>query len=211
MKFHSQRRKKIRGWKRHKRKIERWKQNAIQLDLDDLAINKRDYEKLWIHPFYTLEKRNPPYWYCEFLLEAMLDVYENWKNSMESINQPYYLKLWIYDPKFIYSQIVVAYKNFINFYDSTFEKNDLKKEFPYEKYPRLKERLKEFQWDLYFDSEYQNESDWIKWIEDGNATDNEWNETRKKTNNVLKTKTFDGKPDLMYVRHIGDIWVGSLK
>lgn len=90
LEFYIQRKKKIRGWKRHKRKIKRWKQNSIQLNMDNLAINDREYEKLWIYPFYGLEKRNPPRWYCEFLLEAMLDSYNSWKSSLDSTKHPFY-------------------------------------------------------------------------------------------------------------------------
>jgi hypothetical protein len=212
LKYHTQHKKKIRGWKRHKRKIDRWKQNAINLDLDNLAINKRDYEKLLIHPFYGFERNiNPPRWYCELLLEAMLDVYDSWNKSMKSTNKPYYLKLWIYNPNFINSQIVVAYKNCINFYDSVFEKSLLNKEFPYKKSPRLKERLKNFEWNIHFESKYQSESDWIEWIKTGEATKRELDEIRKKANHVFETKTYDGKPDIEYVLNIGDVWVGSLK
>lgn len=73
--FYFSKKKKIRGWKRHKRKIERWKQNAINLDMDYLRNYQRQYEKLWIHPFYKLERRNPPNWYQSLLLDAMIEVY----------------------------------------------------------------------------------------------------------------------------------------
>lgn len=211
MDFYSQHKKKIRGWKRHKRKIERWKQNSIQLDMESLANNERDYVKLWIHPFYRLEKRNPPRWYCELLLEAMLDVYDSWKCGMESIKQPFYLKLWLYDPSFIKSQIVVAYKDCFDFYDNVFERNVLIKEFPFEKYPRLKERLKEYQWELHIDSLSYWESEWLEFIEDGEATEKELSDIREKANKIIETKTFEGKPDRIYKHYMGDIWVGSLK
>jgi len=118
--FYFSKKKKIRGWKRHKRKIERWKQNAINLDMDYLRNYQRQYEKLWIHPFYKLERRNPPNWYKSLLLDAMIEVYLEWHQKMKKEEEDFYLKLWLYDPHFINSQIVVAYRNCLDFYDETF-------------------------------------------------------------------------------------------
>ncbi|MEH7457863.1 hypothetical protein V7183_11645 [Bacillus sp. JJ1127] len=43
--YHSKK-KKIRGWKRHKRKVERWKQNVINIDMNYIREHQRDYAKL---------------------------------------------------------------------------------------------------------------------------------------------------------------------
>lgn len=34
----------------------------IDLDIEQLCRNNRDYVKLWIDPFYRLTRRNPPMW-----------------------------------------------------------------------------------------------------------------------------------------------------
>ncbi|MGG3471610.1 hypothetical protein ABES02_29605 [Neobacillus pocheonensis] len=150
--YHSEK-KKIRGWKRHKRKIERWKQESIDLDMDYLRDYQRTYVKLWIHPFYGLVRRNPPVWYKRLLLDAMMDVYLAWYRKMKKENEDFYLKMWLYDPHFINSQIVLAYKDCLEFYDKTFEKRKVHKDFPYDKFNSLKEKLEKFEWELHVDTD----------------------------------------------------------
>lgn len=58
--LYNSKKKKIREWKRHIKKIERWKQNVIDLDSDYFSDYQRTCAKLWIHPFFTLIRRNPP-------------------------------------------------------------------------------------------------------------------------------------------------------
>jgi len=165
--FYFSKKKKIRGWKRHKRKIERWKQNAINLDMDYLRNYQRQYEKLWIHPFYKLERRNPPNWYKSLLLDAMIEVYLEWHQKMKKEEEDFYLKLWLYDPHFINSQIVVAYRNCLDFYDKTFKRRQENKEFPFDKFHSLRDKLEQFEWDLHIESDYYDENDLNEWLEEG--------------------------------------------
>ncbi|MDN4617549.1 hypothetical protein QCD85_05535 [Paenibacillus sp. PsM32] len=102
--------KKIRGWKRRIKQIEDWKQRYIHLDIEQLERHHRDYVKLWINPFYQLTKRNPPVWYARLIFGAMIEVYESWYQQLKLLNEPFYLKIWLYDPNFISSQIVVAFR-----------------------------------------------------------------------------------------------------
>lgn len=66
--------KKIHGWKRRIKQIEQWKQRHIDLDIERLCRNNRDYVKLWIDPFYRLTRRNPPMWYYRLILESMIEM-----------------------------------------------------------------------------------------------------------------------------------------
>ena len=76
--------KKIRGWKRLKRRIEWWKSDNIQLNMEYLRDHHRDYVKLWISPFYGLQTVTPPLWYKRLLLEAMIDVYHEWHKQLKA-------------------------------------------------------------------------------------------------------------------------------
>lgn len=207
--YHSEK-KKIRGWKRHKRKIERWKEDAMNLDIDYLREYHRDYIKLWIHPFYVLVRRNPPVWYNKILLEAMIDVYLAWYEKMKNENEDFYLKIWLYDPHFINSQIVVAYKDCIDFYNETFEKRKEHKKFPYDKFCSLKNKLKQFEWELHIDTDYYDENDLNERIMDGFSTEKEVQAIKDKAYKIRRISN-ENETDLQYCIDKGDVWIGTLK
>ncbi|MEK4650742.1 hypothetical protein NX902_05775 [Niallia sp. FSL W8-0954] len=208
--FYFSKKKKIRGWKRHKRKIERWKQNAINLDMDYLRNYQRQYEKLWIHPFYKLERRNPPNWYKSLLLDAMIEVYLEWHQKMKKEEEDFYLKLWLYDPHFINSQIVVAYRNCLDFYDKTFKRRQENKEFPFDKFHSLRDKLEQFEWDLHIESDYYDENDLNEWLEEGALTEKQVSRIKGKAYDAVRIKDEDGS-FLQYSLDKGDVWIGTLK
>ena len=208
--FYFSKKKKIRGWKRHKRKIERWKQNAMNLDMDYLRNYQRQYEKLWINPFYKLERRNPPNWYKSLLLDAMIEVYLEWHQKMKKEDEDFYLKLWLYDPHFINSQIVVAYRNCLDFYDKTFKRRQENKEFPFDKFHSLRDKLEQFEWDLHIESDYYDENDLNEWLEEGALTEKEVSRIKGKAYDAVRIKDEDGS-FLQYSLDKGDVWIGTLK
>lgn len=208
--FYFSKKKKIRGWKRHKRKIERWKQNAINLDMDYLRNYQRQYEKLWIHPFYKLERRNPPNWYQSLLLDAMIEVYLEWHQKMKKEEEDFYLKLWLYDPHFINSQIVVAYRNCLDFYDETFKRRQENKGFPFDKFHSLRDKLEQFEWNLHIESDYYDENDLNEWLKEGALTEKEVSRIKGKAYDAVRIKDEDGS-FLQYSLDKGDVWIGTLK
>lgn len=101
------------------------------MDIEQLCRSNRDYVKLWIAPFYRLTRRNPPMWYSRLLLEALIEVYQSWYQQMKRLNEPFYLKIWLYNPNFINSQIVVAFRDCLDYYDNTFDKSNDKNHTPH--------------------------------------------------------------------------------
>jgi hypothetical protein len=208
--YHSKKRK-IRGWKRHKRKIEVWKQNFINFDIKKMREYNRDYAKLWIHPFYSLHRINPPTWYNRLLLDAMVDVYLNWYEKMKNEDGDFYLKIWLYEPNFINSQIVVAYKDCLHFYDNTFDKHSEEKQFPIEKYVTLKDKLDLFNWKRHVEADIYELGDLKEDIQLGLRTEEE---VRGIINHSYKTEKIDltnyGE-EYIYKVNVGNVWVGTLK
>lgn len=203
--YHSKK-KKIRGWKRHKRKIEVWKQTNMNLDMELIREYNRDYAKLWIHPFYGWNRINPPAWYNRLLLEAMIDVYFCWYEKMANENEEFYLKMWLYDPNFINSQIVVAYQDFLEFYDDVFDKQEEKKPFPMEKYAALKDKLNLFNWELFVEADVYELGELKEDIQLGFRTEEE---VRDIMDRSYTTNQVDDEN--IYKLNVGDIWVGTLK
>ncbi len=77
--------KKVRGLRRKVKRIEKWKNQYIDLDIDRLRKYGTEYVKLWISPFYNLYAinkfesghKNPPNWYNRLILRSMIDIYRS--------------------------------------------------------------------------------------------------------------------------------------
>ncbi|WP_235976322.1 hypothetical protein [Niallia circulans] len=182
----------------------------MNLDMDYLRNYQRQYEKLWIHPFYGLERRTPPNWYNSLLLDAMIEVYLEWHQKMKKEDVDFYLKLWLYDPHFINSQIVVAYRNCLDFYDETFKRRQENKRFPFDKFHSLRDKLEQFEWDLHIESDYYDENDLNEWLEEGALTEKEVSRIKEKAYDAVRIKEEDGS-FLQYSLDKGDVWIGTLR
>ncbi|MGG3885056.1 hypothetical protein [Brevibacillus panacihumi] len=199
--------KKIRGWKRKIKQIEQWKLRFLNLDIEQLNFNQRDYVKLWITPFYKLVRRNPPLWFSRMLLEAMIEVYHSWYRILSQLNEPFYLKIWLYHPNFINSQIVVAIRDCLNYYDEVFDKSNEEKKFPCEVFGK-KELLMQFSWELYIDSKEYWFSEFQEDLQLGLKTVRQVEALKRK---AYKSETVDltyGK-DQLYRIKVGDVWIGQ--
>ncbi|NQX67583.1 hypothetical protein HQN90_15785 [Paenibacillus alba] len=203
--------KKIRGWKRKIKKIEQWKENTLNLDIENLNKYQRDYVKLWIDPFYRLTRRNPPTWYCRLLLKAMFEVYFNWNSEIKGINKDYYLKLWIYEPNFINSQIVVAVNDCLHFYDNPFIVSEIQKPFPLQKYKELSNIIDQFEWELCYETQDYIESHLVQDYNDGLYSENKIINIRSKAFLVDSITYPEGKKDAVYFVKKGYVWIGKFK
>ena len=113
--------KKVRGWKRRVRQLERLRQAHLRLVVDALRVAEREYVKIWLDPWSRLVPRNPPYWYRRRILAAFMDILHSWRDALEATGEPYYLELWLFHPDFHGTQVVAAGGDMIGFYDNTFE------------------------------------------------------------------------------------------
>lgn len=204
----SSNKKKIRGWRRRIKQIDQWKQRFIDLDMEEMFRSNRDYVKLWIDPFFRLTRRNPPIWYSRLLLEAMIEVYQSWYEQMQRLNEPFYLKIWLYHPNFIHSQIVVAFRDCLHFYDNTFEKSNDKKAFPSQLYGKIA-GLQDFKWELALESEYYRLAELQADVSMGLRTDKSIEVIKNKAykHEIVKVSTGE---DTVYSVKLGDVWLGEL-
>ena len=209
--------KKIRGHKRIWNEVENWRKANLKLDLEYLKQNERDYAKIWIHPFSGISLTNsqnpePKAETKKRILNGLIDIYESWKNQLEELNEPYYLKIWLYEPRFSKSQVVCAFGNSLDFYHTSFNSPENRKEFKAELYGNIKNRLNNFKWELHLDEEflfsselrnpedYENEKDYLeeqKWFNDRLK--------KKHSKETLMDKTES------YSFEIGKVWIGENK
>lgn len=119
--------KKIRGKNRILRNIDDWVSRNSDLNLDDLLKHQRDYVKFWVRPFSNLNIGNSIYpepdgIIKEKLLRGLFDIYQSWKNQLDGLEKPYYLKIWLFEKQISRSQVVCAIDDCLHFYDHTFDK-----------------------------------------------------------------------------------------
>lgn len=124
---------KIRGINRRKRAIEQWGDTHKSLDINLLIQEKKDYVKFRVQPWSRLSLFNSvcpePTGDCEYLLiKNVQNIYQSWKGSLEELQIPYYLQIWLRENYVSRSQIVCAIDEIKNFYDDAFEVIDTQPE-----------------------------------------------------------------------------------
>jgi len=158
------RQKKIRGHNRRYKQIDNWRLDNLSLDLTDYLLNHRDryYAKIRVHPWSGISLTNsvlpePTGKTKQKMLNGLLDIYEDWKNQLDKLGQPYYLKVWLFEPRFSQSQVVCAIGDNVDFYENTFYKPDTNKTIQLDNYGSLKAKLSKLNWDYRLDEDqYDN-------------------------------------------------------
>ena len=211
--------KKIRGYNRVLQNIEYWKIENEILDLENLFSQHRDYAKIWVEPYSTISLLNSKYPEPKGkirakILRGLLDIYTSWKTALDTLNQEYYLKIWLYDMRFSKSQVVCAIGPFLDFYDSTFYKPEKQREINLDSFGIHKKRMENLNWEYAFDEEHYNNTS-IGEIEDYES-DKDFYDTRRWFKNRLKKphrKLIEDNPNSeikeYYSFKQGGIWIGG--
>lgn len=211
--------KKIRGHHRRQKQIESWRLDNMSFDLTDYLLNERDryYEKIGVHPWNGISVTNsaipePTRKTKQKIVSALLDIYENWKNQLDKLGQPYYLKLWLFEPHFSQSQVVCAIGDSIDFYENTFYKPDNAKVLRPDNYGTLKTRLNEFNYEhrldeVHYDNAEIGDPELYASIHDFEATKQWFKKLLSKPHRTVKFKEPIGEITESYSFKKGDIWL----
>lgn len=164
--------KKRRGHKRIWRSIEQWKDANLPLDLDKMArreTHERRYAKMSTPLFRNnAHFKNPPNGILlidhqnseprgktkKKWLHALFEVYEGWKKQLDKTDKPYYLSIWLFEPRVSQSQVVCAIGKSIDFYKDHFRKPENEKALKTEYQEILKDNIKHFEWDHRIEEEH---------------------------------------------------------
>ena len=124
--------KKIRGLKKKVAKIQNWVEEYLKLDIEQLSEYKYHYSKVYVQPWDNISLNNsqipePKGKTKKEILNGLEKIYDSWKVELEKSEKPYYLKIWIYEPRISKSQVVCAIGDRIEYYENLFEKVDYKK------------------------------------------------------------------------------------
>ena len=214
---------KIRSHTRRHKQIERLRLDYVSLDLADYLLNVRNrlYTKITVHPWSGLSlthsvPRQPRGKTKQLILSGLLDIYDSWKHQLDTLGQPYYLKLWLFEPRFSQSQVVCAIGDSLGFYENTFFKPEVGKTINFEGYGHLKERLLALDWEYRLDEDHYDNT--FVGEPEHYANTQEYEESRRWFERLLKkphrTHTFEepiGEITELYSFRRGDVWLGGAR
>ena len=213
------RQKKIRGHHRRQKQIDSWRLDNMSFDLTDYLLNEQDryYAKIRVYPWNGISVTNsvipePTRKTKQKIVSALLDIYENWKSQLDKLGQPYYLKLWLFEPHFSQSQVVCAIGDSIDFYENTFYKPDNVKVLRLDNYGILKTRLNEFNYEhrldeVHYDNTEIGDPELYASIDDFEATKQWFKKLLSKPHRTVKFKEPIGEITESYSFKKGDIWL----
>ena len=204
--------KKIRGHNRILKSIDDWVEYNKTLDLEYLKQRQRDYVKVWVSPYRNISIVDsvfaPPRGKTrQKIVDGIFTIYNSWKEKLEKLNEPYYLKIWYFPHDVSKCQVVCAIRDFIDFYDVTFFKPKEDKTFP--------EDPKGLKWeyrhqehhvtdrDIGFEEEFYSKKDFLnnkRWVE------------RIMKDSRTRINTYDnddGTQTTYYSIKECDVWIGS--
>ncbi|WP_243347785.1 hypothetical protein [Parabacteroides sp. FAFU027] len=150
------RKQKIRGHNRRQRQIELWRLENLNLNVESLESFYYVYSKMVVHPWCDLSILNsiipaPKGKTRQLILEGLLDIYQSWKEQLDKSGKPYYLKIWLYEPRFSKSQVVCAVGERIAHYETLFDKPEKNKIWKSTLPARIKDRFSKlncgYSWD----------------------------------------------------------------
>lgn len=208
---------KIRGHKRRWRDIDLWIESNINLNLEDLKEHQRKYAKIRVHPWSGISVTNskipePGRTTKAKILHGLIEIYESWKRELDGLGESYYLKLWLFEPKFSSSQVVCAIRNYLDFYENTFYKPDGIKEIRPEVYGLLTSKISTFDWEYRIDEYHMDEPgspEIYEQIEDYEEDKKWFEQMLKKPHRITKIKGVAGEVIEMYSFEQGVVWLGQ--
>jgi len=211
--------KKIRGYNRLHKQIEQWKRNNLRLNTEYLFYNQRDYVQFrifsWNDLAMSINNFPPPNFKMkQIIINSFLDIYDNWKIQLDELKEPYYLKIWLYEPDIWNTQVVCAFREELDFYDNTFAIPKKSEEFIIEKYKNISDRLKKYNWEFryneypIFENENLDETEFKS--EEEFLSNKKWFEKQVEKAHRIDDIKFDGcKPDKIYWIRKGSLWLGE--
>lgn len=99
-------RKRIRGLRRHFRAHQQQAVLPAVLDETRLATFQVDYQELGLAPWYTHQK--PPRLFRQLWVTRLVSDFYHWQTQLAGLYPDFYLAIWLFEPRFGYSQLVTA-------------------------------------------------------------------------------------------------------
>ena len=150
------------------------------------------------------------------ILNGLLDIYENWKVQLDMTGQPYYLKIWLFDPRFSMSRVVCALGDQMEFYENMFSGPAETRIISSDKYGRLKQRIDLFDWEAGADEDHFSDNE--PGLSGSDVSRKNYGKAKKRFEQLLKkphriSRVADpqGEETEIYSFERGTVWIGELR
>ncbi|MFD1061925.1 hypothetical protein ACFQ1Q_01605 [Winogradskyella litorisediminis] len=208
--------KKIRNTKFIEKDIQIWKNYNLDLDLDYLASRQRNYCKVYVSPFCDISmlQSDIPSPYGKFrkeIIKSLLEIYNSWEAKLKTLNKPYYLAIWLTEPKIEKSQVVCAIDDFLHFYEDTFFRPEEQRKLPIQNYGKFKSELEQFNWIFGHDEGHFTNDDLAMEVDDyANEEDYHYYQSWYKRKIKEGARVYDdGNGYVSYSFKQNDVWIGT--
>ncbi len=206
--------KKIRGHLRIQKNIHKWIDNNIDLDIERLKEFNYRYERINILPWMnqpitnsTLSEPNG----CtkNMILDGLEIIYDNWKSQLEKLDQPYYLKIWLNEPRITKSEVVCGIKENIVKFENSFSKINFKKN----NSNLISSMSSDLKWECAVDEEFLFENEVSQenflYLDEFFSERRLLNKAKKKGYRNEIVENSSGEKEKVYFIPKGKIWIGG--
>ena len=105
--------KKIRGHKKIQRRIQNWIEQNRTINISNFLANKYCYAYVSFNPYFNISINNsniaePKKETRTQIILGLQEIYNNWKIELDKLNQPYFLKIYLFEPRISKSQVICA-------------------------------------------------------------------------------------------------------
>lgn len=207
--------KKIRGHSRIQKNIQSWLNVCADLDIQRVKEFNYQYIRVdflpWLNqPITNSFFKEPNKLTKQLILNGLETIYDSWKVELEKLNQPYYLKIWLNEPRITKSEVVCA----INGKIEEFEKAFHKIEFEANKQHITNQMNSDFNWECAVDEDFIFESNIASF--ENYLCPKEFFSDRRLIKKAKKkgfknkiVKDSNGEKDTVYFIPKGKIWIGG--
>mgnify|MGYP006983098451 CR=1 FL=1 len=208
-------RKKIRGHKRRWRAIDR-QVDTLKIP-DMLSRMGKAYADLSVVFRKSHEYIQEPEGKTRMkILNGLLDIYESWKAQLDKTGQSYYLKIWLFEPRFSMSRVVCALGEQMDFYENMFPKPVERRIINPDHYGCLKQRMELFDWEAGTDEDHFSDNE--PGLSGSYVSRKNYEKVKKRFEQLLKkphriSRLSDpqGADTSIYSFVRGTVWIGELR
>lgn len=211
--------KKIRGLKRRRKAFNKWRNFHKELNTEQLDEYGYVYAKAKFGPWANIfTQTSYPSGYRKQLFSSLIEFYFLWKQTLDENYEDYYLKIWLFYPRFINSQVVAAIGNKVEYYEGLFGV-EVQKKFPISAFQHELANISRFDWQTSSDVDYYLESEFkdvdmssYRYAEDYYADQRFYRSLLNENMpfDVIKDE-HTGKEERLFKKKKGDLWIGELK
>ena len=207
--------KKIRGHSRIQKNIRKWIESDYTLDREGLLEFNYRYSQInilpWLNKPLTNSKIPEPRGCTKSLiLESLEIIYDSWKSQLDKFDQPYYLKIWLNEPRISKSAVVCGINGKLDEFENSFYKINSEEN----KSNLVNQMNSDFKWECVADEDFIFESDVSS--SHNYIFQKEFFSDRRLIKKAEKkgfrneiVKDSEGEKDILYFIPKGKIWIGE--